>query len=397
MIFADPRKIETFVYFLVSVVDTVFLFLFLFVVILFTSVFLFLSVYFFRRSDLVPSLPLKKARGGIAADRGSGLTRPIFYHPSPWMSPPPPLAINQVRTKVKSPRDMPPPWKMPPHFDMPPPPPARLVWPWPTAAKYLALWGQISSFIFSRHHTREITVFYFFDIWVTALCSFCWQNHDFEEHKAPGVVNRLNCFAEIFLSVLRKHNAKLESTKKKTEIDTDLRFDFFVASHVLEENCDLMWRGKGGLQVAEKLETVQPSKETTTGVLTAGSCSSFTGEQEAPDRGTFASAFVWKHLCFLSTPPVCLGKLILSDVGKSRFWIARGILDLFRVCVLSEAQTASKRQRSNCLDGLVGEGETLKTMRPALEVGSAADFSIFFVHFSLFGAPDVGMVGHFLN
>ena len=123
MIFADPRKIETFVYFLVSVVDTVFLFLFLFVVILFTSVFLFLSVYFFRRSDLVPSLPLKKARGGIAADRGSGLTRPIFYHPSPWMSPPPPLAINQVRTKVKSPRDMPPPWKMPPHIDMPPPPP----------------------------------------------------------------------------------------------------------------------------------------------------------------------------------------------------------------------------------------------------------------------------------
>ncbi len=45
---------------------------------------------------LVTSLPLKRARNSIGADRGSGLTRLAF----PPMDAPPLPAINQVRTKV---------------------------------------------------------------------------------------------------------------------------------------------------------------------------------------------------------------------------------------------------------------------------------------------------------
>ncbi len=52
---------------------------------------------------LCTSLPLKKARSSIGADPGSGLTEPLVFTPPPWMPPPPLLAINQVRTKVKSP------------------------------------------------------------------------------------------------------------------------------------------------------------------------------------------------------------------------------------------------------------------------------------------------------
>ena len=74
---------------------------------------------------MITSLPLKKTRSSIGADHGSGSTRPILNSPQ-WM---PPLlpAINQIRTKVNPPRDMPPhPWKVLPHetchpHDAPPP------------------------------------------------------------------------------------------------------------------------------------------------------------------------------------------------------------------------------------------------------------------------------------
>ena len=90
---------------------------------------------------LFTSLPLKKARSSVGADRGSGLMRPLVY-PSPHGCHPPP-AINQVRAKVKpsppqgyaTPHEMchPPtdapfhwhttPMKVLPPTDVPPPPP----------------------------------------------------------------------------------------------------------------------------------------------------------------------------------------------------------------------------------------------------------------------------------
>ncbi len=54
-------------------------------------------------------LPVKKARSSIGADHDWGLTRPVLYpppHPALMDATPPPLAINQVRTKVKPPPPM---------------------------------------------------------------------------------------------------------------------------------------------------------------------------------------------------------------------------------------------------------------------------------------------------
>ncbi len=87
---------------------------------------------------------LVKARSSIGADRDSGATRPMLSphgcHPL--------LAINQVdlRTKVK------PPMKSATPHDAPPPPSG--VWRCLVAAKYIGLWGQISSFGFVAQEVR---------------------------------------------------------------------------------------------------------------------------------------------------------------------------------------------------------------------------------------------------
>ncbi len=94
---------------------------------------------------VITSLPLKKARSSIGADRGSGLTRPMLY-PPPWMPPPScQPSTKYIRTKVKP----------PPHGKCYPPmevatppmesatPPLRCMAM--VAAKYIGLWGQISS------------------------------------------------------------------------------------------------------------------------------------------------------------------------------------------------------------------------------------------------------------
>ena len=98
-----------------------------------------------KKSKLITSLLLKKTQSSIGAPVVSWATRPLLYphtcHPQP--------GINQVRTKVKPPRDMPPPHEMC-H------PLSHMVHAVCRTANYLGLWGQI----ITAESPRSFCIFY---------------------------------------------------------------------------------------------------------------------------------------------------------------------------------------------------------------------------------------------
>ncbi len=104
--------------------------------------------------DLFTSLPLKKARSSIGADRDSDLTRPMLYPPSMDATPPPSAGHQPSKDQSQSPHgNVPPsPWNVPPPMEMcnPPmemcnPPPWKCGTPYESATSRVAWYSQQQS------------------------------------------------------------------------------------------------------------------------------------------------------------------------------------------------------------------------------------------------------------